>query len=332
MANLRIGILGCGGISRRHISALLEHEDAAVVAFCDVAQGSIDARLNDYYADRDDKPTVYHDAAQMYAEADLDGVVICTPHTLHYEQGMQAMDAGAHVLMEKPMVTSAQHAHAIAEKAEQTGKIFCIGYNTPCTPEFHYLRQQIRDRAFGKLELICGWLMQPWRVATVGLWRQDPALSGGGMAYDSGAHLLNSLCWTVESPVVEVHAYTDNVGTPVDINSSMNIRFKNGVKAAIAIGGNCTESGSHLTYAFDNGRVDINGWNGSWINVFKGRQPVKYPPITGEQLLPADNWIDAILGRDEPRTTPQNGIIQSELMDLIYESAKTGQPARVRQN
>ena len=51
---------------------------------------------------------------------------------------------------------------------------------------------------------------------------------------------------------------------------------------------------------------------------------MKYPPITGQPQSPNDNFIDAILGRAEPRTTPLNGVIQSELMDAIYESARTG--------
>jgi hypothetical protein len=55
---------------------------------------------------------------------------------------------------------------------------------------------------------------------------------------------------------------------------------------------------------------------------------VKYPQITGEAQSPNDNFIDAILGRAEPKTSPGNGIVQSELMDAIYESACTGKPAK----
>ena len=85
-----------------------------------------------------------------------------------------------------------------------------------------------------------------------------------------------------------------------------------------------------MTYIFDNGRIDIDGWGGSWIKVFDGSQQIENPPITDDMNAgnPDDNFIDAILGRAEPRTTPTNGIIQSELMDAIYESARTGQPAR----
>ena len=267
----------------------------------------------------------------MYREAKVDAVAIVTPHTLHFEQGMQALEAGCHVLMEKPMVTNADHAHKLAAKVKQTGKVFTIGYNTPCSPEFAYLRDIIRGNKFGKLEMIVGYLTQDWMRFTTGTWRQDPAMSGGGQAYDSGAHLLNSLCWSVESDIAEVFAFVDNHSTKVDINSTINVRFANGAMAAIGVSGNCPSGSGHMVFIFDGGRVEIDGWGGGWINVFEKNEKVKYPVIPGKQQSPNDNFIDAILGRAEARTNPRNGIIQSELMDAIYESARTGRPAKPKQ-
>ena len=66
---------------------------------------------------------------------------------------------------------------------------------------------------------------------------------------------------------------------------------------------------------------------GGWITVYKGGEKVKYPVIPGTAQSPNDNFIDAILGRAAPRTSAQNGIVHTELMDAIYESARTGRPA-----
>jgi predicted dehydrogenase len=130
--------------------------------------------------------------------------------------------------------------------------------------------------------------------------------------------------------VKEVHAFVDNQDTPVDINGTVNVRFADGTLATIAISGNCSNDGAGLVFLFENGRVEIDGWGGSWIRVFKaGGGQVKYPPITDKPQSPDDNFIDAILGRAEPLTNPANGVIQSELMDAIYESARTGQVVRV---
>jgi len=329
MAKIRVAFLGCGGIAGKHVRSLKVREDVELVAGCDVDVEIVKKFFARHLDDSAPAPPAFSDTEAMYAAARPQAVVICTPHTLHFEQAIEALDAGCHVLLEKPMVTSAEHAYAMKEKVDETGKVFIVAYNTPCTPEFHYLREQIRTGALGRLELVNGYLSQDWRRLTTGQWRQDPALSGGGQAYDSGAHLLNSLCWSVESRAAEVFALIDRCGTPVDVNASITVRFENGVFAAITIGGNCPSNGSHMCFLFDQGRVEIDGWSGSWIHVFgPDGKPVKYPPIADGQLLPADNFIDAILGKDEPRTNPANGIVHSELMDAIYESARTGQPAR----
>ena len=312
-----------------HARRFKTNPDVEIVALSDVDEGRVQAFIDKNLADYEPKPAIFTDAARMYAEAKPDAVVIVTPHTMHYDHGVQALEAGCHVLMEKPMVTDSDQAHKLAAKVKESGKIFVIGYNTPCTPEFRYLRDLIRRKELGRLETVTGWLAQNWRNGTRGTWRQDPALSGGGQMYDSGAHLFNSLVWTGEEPVCEVFAFVDILDTPVDINGTVNIKFADGTLATITIVGNCTESGAGMYFTFENGRVEVDGWGGAWIKVFKkGEGQIKYPLIEGKAQTPNDNFIDAILGRAEPQTSPLNGINQSELMDAIYESARTGQPAR----
>src|SRR5262249_16200024 len=150
----------------------------------------------------------------------------------------------------------------------------------------------------------------------------------GGQMCDSGAHLFNSLVWTVEQPVREVFAFVDNQDAPVDINGTVNIRFADGTLATITIVGNCPSDGAGLYLTFEEARGGLDGWSGSYIRISRRGSQVKYPPITGNAQSPDDNFIDAILGRAEPQTSPINGINQSELMDAIYESARTGQVAR----
>lgn len=329
MSKLRIAILGTGGMGGAHAERFRHHPDVEIAALCDVSSEILErfiarAKLDELPV----RPQLYTDPAVMFREARLDAVAIITPHTLHFEQAMLAADAGLHVFMEKPMVTSAQQAHALAARFRGTGKIFTIGYNTPCSPEFDWLRTAIRQRTLGRLELVSGFLAQGWMKITAGSWRQDPKWSGGGQAYDSGAHILNSLCWSVESDIAEVFAFIDQHGTPVDVNSSINLRFTNGVMASIVVSGDCPADGSSLHFMFENGRVDIDGWSGEWINVWEGGTKVKSPVLAGRRQTPDDNFVDAVLGRAEPRTSLQNGIVHSELMDAIYESARTGRPAK----
>jgi predicted dehydrogenase len=327
---VRIAFLGCGGMMGAHAQRLRDNPEVDIAGLCDVSEDIPRVFAAKHLAGTAHKPQLFRDPAEMYARLAPDAVLIGTPHTQHYAQGVQALAAGCHVFMEKPMVTSLEHAYALAAAVKKSGNVFVIGYNTPCSAEFSYLREIIRAGTFGRLELVSGFISQDWLRGTTGLWRQDPVLSGGGQAYDSGAHLFNSLCWSVESEVEEVFAYVDNHGTSVDINSVSSIKFASGVLANVTIGGNCPGGGSFMAFLFDGGRVEIDGWGAAWINVWKGDKKVTYPPITAEMGSPSpdDNFIDAILGRAEPRTSVENGIIQSQLMDAVYESQRTGRPAR----
>jgi predicted dehydrogenase len=255
-------------------------------------------------------------------------VTIVTPHTMHYDHAVQALEAGCHILMEKPMVTESGQAHDLAAKVKASGKVFVIGYNTPCTPAIDYVRRTIRSGELGKLELVSGWLAQNWKKMTVGMWRQKPELSGGGQMYDSGAHIFNTLVWTVEQPVAAVHAFGDNQETAVDINGTANIRFANGVLATLTISGNCASNGADMAFLFEDGKIECDGWGGGWVKAWKGNDEITDLKLDTTLKSPGDNFIDAILGRAEPRTSPENGIVQSEIMDAIYESAATGQVAK----
>ncbi|MBN2449999.1 MAG: Gfo/Idh/MocA family oxidoreductase [Lentisphaeria bacterium] len=327
MGTLRVGIVGCGGMGGVHARRLKGMEDVSVAALCDLTEAIAGAFRQRHFGDEGSGIPVYAGTAAMYAGSELDAVVIATPHTIHFQQGMEALDRGCHVLMEKPMVTRAEDAYALAAKVREVGKVFTIGYNTPCTPAFDFLRQKIRGGAYGRLELVTGYLSQNWLKGTMGAWRQDPAQSGGGQAYDSGAHLMNSLVWSVESRPAEVFAFVDNHGTRVDINSVVCIRFENGVMASLTISGNCPSAVGPLTFLFENGRVDIDGWGGSWIDVFVKGEP-ENPELPKADGTPDRNFVDTVLGRCEPRTSPVNGIHHTEIMDAIYESATAGRAVR----
>src|SRR5262245_33826278 len=129
MPKVSVAILGCGGMAGAHARRLRDRADTQIVALCDVDEPRVQSFLDRHLAEYQPRPAIFTDAARMYAETSPDAVVIVTPHTLHYEHGMQALEAGCHVLMEKPMVTDSSQAHRLARRVEETGKVFVIGYN-----------------------------------------------------------------------------------------------------------------------------------------------------------------------------------------------------------
>lgn len=314
----------------RHARRLDEHPDVEIVGLCDVSKELTTAFQAAHLSGVSSHVEHFTDTGEMYAKLKPDAVFIATPHTQHFRHGVEALRGGCHVFMEKPMVTSLEDAYALEREVAQCGKILVVGYNTPCSPELQYLRETIERGSLGRLELVTGFLSQDWLRGTAGKWRQDPQLSGGGQAYDSGAHLFNSLCWSVNRDVEEVFAYVDNHGTRVDINSVSSIRFADGLFASITVSGNSPGGGRFMAFIFDGGRIEIDPWEATWVRVWQGDRPVKYPPITEAMGSPSPdhNFIEAVLGRAEPRTTARHGVIQSQLMEAFYESQRTGKPAR----
>lgn len=328
MSKIKMTILGCGGMSGEHAKRYKNHPDVEIVGLCDVSEEIVQGYIDKNLADVEVKPAIFTDFDLMLQSANPDAVTIVTPHTMHFDHGMKAIKSGCHVFMEKPMVTDSNDARVLKKAVEDAGKIFVVGYNASCAPAMQWLREAIRSQTYGKLETVTGWQTQNWKDLTTGSWRQNPAFSGGGQMYDSGAHMFNSLVWSVESPVESVFSFIDNLGTPVDINGTVNIRFQNGVLATMTIAGNCIASSAAMVYTFENARVEIDGWNGGWIKVFTGGGQEETLELSGEKQLPNDNFIDAVLGRAPAQTSPTNGLIQSQLMDAIYESARTGMPSR----
>ncbi len=327
MDKVRVAILGCGMMAGGHARRLKAIDGVEIIALCDTNPDAIESLVQRRLSEVDPAPHRFTDTAEMYAQAKPDAVVIVTPHALHYRQACEALEHGCHVLLEKPMVTRTEEANDLARRVEQTGKVLVVCYNTSFTPPMVHLRQAVAGGTYGKLEIVTGYLAQNWKNLTAGSWRHDPAVSGGGQAFDSGAHLLNSLCWTLQTPVEQVFAMQDNQGTAVDINTVLTARFANGVLANIAIGGDSLPDGSHLALVFDQARVEVDGWRGEWIRAFGGEGEIDGLPQGGDEADPDANFIDAILGRDEPRVTAADGVIQCELMDAVYESARTGKPA-----
>lgn len=328
MEPIRVAIIGCGNMAGAHARRLKVRDDVEIVALCDPRDEAMERLLERRLAEVEPAPKRFSDTAEMYQQARPDAVVIVTPHTLHHDQAVDAMQRGCHVLLEKPMVTDVADARDLVRQVEQSGKTLVVCYNTAFTGPFIYLRQAIRDGLHGRLELVTGYLSQNWKVLTAGSWRQDPQLSGGGQAYDSGAHLLNSLCWTLEQPVEEVSAMLDRQGTAVDINTVLIARMGGGVMASIAIGGDSAPDGSHLAFVFDRARVEIDGWKGEWIRVIDESGEVTEVDTREHETDPDANFIDAIQGQAEPLVTAQHGLVQSQLMQALYASAESGQAVR----
>jgi len=215
---LRIGFIAAGGIAPGHWHRMHATGKAQVVALNDPKEESI-KRFCERCPGADKLP-VYKDYRDMLKNEQLDGVVVQSPHYVHFEQSTTALKKGLHVLSEKPMVCTIKHAKALMKTAKETHRILMISYQRHFEPHFRYMRDQIAKGAIGEVQYMQAIQGQEWLRAVKGTWRQKMAESCGGQLNDSGSHLIDIVMWVTGLKVSEVAAYSDFFKTEVDINST----------------------------------------------------------------------------------------------------------------
>jgi predicted dehydrogenase len=328
---IRVALAGCGGMARGHARALLAEPEVDVVAICDTAESHSAAYQKDIFAPAELEPAVFASYERMLGAVELDAVVLATPHTLHYEQIMAGLDGGLHVLVEKPMVTDSVHAGEVVGRTQAAGKVVAIAFQGPCSVEFAYIRDALRAGSIGQVQLVDTFVAQDWMRGTAGTWRQDPKLSGGGELYDSGAHMLTAMLWFVEQVPVEVFAVMDNCGTAVDINSVLTVRFGDGCLGSVACAGNSVGFGHRISLYGTEGTLRAGVHGDGLEHIDRGGRVVKYPSVPYKPESPVSNFVSAIMGRDEVRCGPRDGLRLALLMDAVYESSRRGRPVSIRQ-
>jgi predicted dehydrogenase len=257
----------------------------------------------------------------------MDGVVIVTPHAHHFTQAVDAIQAGCHVLIEKPMVIRTEDALALISQAERHQRIVSIAFPGPFSVEFQYIRDQIARGELGEVQLVTGVCAQPWIRWVAGTWRADLELSGGGNMYDSGAHMFNAMLFLTGLSVREVYALVDRKDQEVDIVGTVNMRFEGGALGTAAVTGNSPvmEQGIYIQGTKGSAKCSIYGGT---MEVWIGKDRIKYPVVPATTSL-QQNFVDCIRGRATTPSPPELGLRQAQLMDAIYESARIGRSVQV---
>jgi len=326
---IKVAIIGTGNMAGGHVRQLKECPDAQIVGLCDIDRPKME-KFHRERCEGDPSVRLYDSLDGLLKDPPqgLRGIILVTPHTIHFEQSAKSLEAGYDVLVEKPMVTSSEHARQLNDIVRKTGRHFQVAFQAPFSAEFAYIRDVIKANGIGELQTITAHSCQGWRNGTVGTWRQDPAQSGGGQMYDTGAHLFNSIAWLIDRPVEEVYCWTDNKGTPVDINAVMTIRWQGGVLGSVTISGNTPGWQEGIWLSGEKGRI-ATGIHGGRLEHYDAKGAlIKYPSVTQAHFNPDSNFIACLMGKAEPRCPVRYGILHSWLMDALYQSAREGRAVK----
>jgi predicted dehydrogenase len=327
MERVRIGLIGCGNMARQHARRFTrEVPEAEIAALADPDGRARDRLLGEFFPDGG--PRQFDDYRAMLAEMALDGVVIVTPHAFHFQQATDAIGAGCHTLIEKPMVISTGDARALIAHAAAHDRRISIAFPGPFTREFQYIRETIARGDLGELYLITGLCAQDQLARMRGTWRMQPELSGGGNLYDSGAHMFNAMLYLTGLAVTDVCAFIDNKGEAVDVVSTIALRFTAGALGNAAVSNAATVFEQGIYIHGTRGSIKSSIYGGS-LEHWEGKERVRYP-VVPPAMSPQQNFVDLIRGRAETPCPPLLGLRQARLMDAIYESARAGATVSVR--
>jgi UDP-N-acetyl-2-amino-2-deoxyglucuronate dehydrogenase len=353
---LRTAVVGTGNVAHNHATALQHVPESQFTAVC----GRTASKTAAFAAQYSVRP--YTDVGEMVAAEDIDVVVICTPHPAHAGPAIAAMEAGAHVLVEKPLASSLADCDAMIASAADCGVTLGVVSQRRFLDPVQRMKLAIADGKIGRPVLatvqMLGWRGQayyesdPWR----GTWADE----GGGVLVNQAAHQLDLLLWLM-GPIDELFGYWGNLNHPqieVEDTAVAVIRFKNGGLGSLVV----SNSQNPGLYA----KVHLHGENGASIGVQPetgsafvfGISNLSAPPlndmwtIAGEEELLAvwqaadrdrfneidpvqfyfdlqiADFLHAVVEGRAPAVTGEEGRATVELFTALYQSQETGLPIK----
>ncbi|NLE45237.1 MAG: Gfo/Idh/MocA family oxidoreductase [Chloroflexi bacterium] len=317
-------MIGCGGMARHHLSNILRQKDSTHIAVvCEPSEDAYDAAVQVFLAAGLNPPPNEPDLKRLiedYADS-LDAAFIITPHAYHYEQARICLEAGLDVLLEKPMVMNAAEARNLIQTRDRTGGLLTVAFNGSLSPQVRKASQMLRSGELGDILSISAVVWQSWGTGTHGTWRQSPAVSGGGFLFDTGAHMLNTVADLAGEDFVEVAAWLDNRGRPVETLAVVMGRLQSG--ALVTLNG-CGEAipscASDVRVFCTKAILHTDVW-GKWLRIQRaGRKTlreVKVPASLGVW----EQFLAVRAGKMANPCPPEVGLRMALLWDAIRASA-----------
>ena len=331
---IKFAIIGCGRIAQRHAEHIAKV--GKLVAICDIVSEKADALANQYGAN------AYYDIAELLSvEKDIDVVSICSPNGLHATHSILSLNAGFHVLCEKPMAISASDCGKMIQAAEKANRrLFAIKQNR-FNPPVAAVKKIIDEGKLGKIlsvQLSCFWNRNNEYYENS--WKGTSDLDGGTL-YTQFSHFVDLLFWMI-GDVDEVFSYTSNYMhkgiIEFEDTGVVILKFQNGVLGTINYTVNSFEKNMEgsLTIFGEKGTVKIGGQylneleyqnieNYSITNLPEGNKPNHYGNYVGSMSnhdKVYQNVVDVLCNQAAINTSAFEAMKTVEIIEKIYQSAK----------
>ncbi len=334
---LKLAFVGCGAISAHHLDAINESAPRIkITAAIDPSRDRANAIATQTGAQ------VFESLEQGLDHGDFDAVDIMLPHDLHEQFTLEALRAGKHILLEKPIAPTLESAERILAAAQQVSTVFMVGENTQYWPEVVKAQQLIKEGAIGDIitarACFIDTLDDCWYTGDKP-WRNDKQRSGGGIVIDGGAHWIRPLrMWLGEiDQVIAVLDYPDKDMQGESLARAL-LRFESGIVAGFdAIALKSPFGPQHWwRVTASQGELAINGGFEGGLMLFnkenpQGRivqSPTGYFKSFGPQIA---DFEAAVLDGKALEAGPEQALGELRTALAIYRSAKSNQWEKVWQ-
>ena len=341
---IRFGIIGTGGVAAGGAAALLENPDAELVAVADPSRERVTA-----FAARFGVSTVLDSAEQLVALEEVDAVYIAVPNYLHAPISTLALEAGKHVLQEKPLALSLEDAAPLAAAARQSDKHFMLGMNQRFAGPVQRARQLVQQGRIGRPYHCKAYWRRRTGIPGIGSWFTRKQHSGGGGLLDIGVHMLDDALYELgDFDVQSVSGATYAEFGPrglgeggwgiserpddrfdVDDFATAIIKLKSGTSVLLdAAWAMHSEQRSAMNVELYGtaGAIDTYGER-LYRQQADGYHGIDSPDV-GELTYPHasrfHHFVNLILGREEACVTLEQALTVQRVLDAIYSSAASG--------
>lgn len=350
---VKVGIIGCGGIANgKHLPSLSKLDTVELVAFCDIEIGKAEQAQKQYGVEGS---KVYEDYTELLKDESIDVVHVLTPNISHAEISIAAMEADKHVLCEKPMAKTSAEAKEMLDVAERTGKKLTIGYDNRFRPDSLHLQKIARRGDLGEIYFAKAHAIRRRAVPTWGVFL-DEEKQGGGPLIDIGTHALDMTLWMMDNYkpksvmgnvyyklgkkenaanawgpwdpakfTVEDSAFafiTMENGATITLEASWALNTLDVDEAKCSLSG--TEGGADMKDGLRINGEDMGKLYATKVDLGPGGVAYYDGATETNADLEARLWIDNIINDTEPITKPEQAYVVTQILEAIYESAKTG--------
>ena len=336
VSQLNVGIVGFGWVARDYMYPAMQRcERVHLAAVCS-------ARAEDM-TDLPASVQRFVHLDEMVQQAALDAVYIATPNHLHCEQTVACLEAGWHVLCEKPMATTPEDATAMLAAAQRSDRVYATAYDQRFHPAHQRMRQLLREKQLGivtqvKIDYAC-WLPADWAPDN---WRIDQQKAGGGAIIDLAPHGLDLLETLLGDTIIDLHLYAQTaVQTyPVDDGGVLLLRFSQGVVGSIHVGYNRPDPlprrrleiiGTEGTLVAENTMGQDEGGTIILIRAADGTaEPIAFNAQQSPFEQQIQDFAESILDERPPTRSPDDDLRLFQLLDQALRQEAQRHPLASR--